>query len=148
MQWAADVSGSEGDPDVMPSSLLSTGFVQPVVKQQKIVLHLIRCRLRLGHLSCILEMSFGWGPYPLLLFSLPFYPSLWKLKGQRSLIRMQRRRALLQIENILILLMLGGRWGETQRERRQKMMGRMKRVGEWEREREGSKKREDENGCR
>lgn len=55
--------------------------------------------------------------YPLLLLPLSVSSSvsLWKLKGQWRLIRMQRRKALLQIENILILLMLPGR--ERQRER-------------------------------
>lgn len=39
---------------------------------------------------------------------------------------MQRRKALLQIENILIPLMLGGRGGERQRGRRQKKKGERK----------------------
>lgn len=42
---------------------------------------------------------------------------------------MQRRKALLQIENILILLMLGGRGGERQRERREKARGKRGRGG-------------------
>lgn len=86
------------------------------------------CKFWCQRHSCILEMSFGWG---LIFFSTPpplslcLSPSLWKLKGQWRLIRMQRRKALLQIENILILLMLGGRGGERQRDRGGK------RWGEW-----------------
>lgn len=40
---------------------------------------------------------------------------------------MQRRKALLQIENILILLMLGGRGGERQRYRGGKRWGKEKK---------------------
>lgn len=60
-------------------------------------------------------------------------PWLWTLKSQGRLIRMQRRKALLQIENILILLMLGGRGGERQRYRGGKGWGERKEgeMGWW-----------------
>ena len=48
---------------------------------------------------------------------------------------MQRRKALLQIENILILLMLSGRGGGRQRESRRKTTVKRKKI--WWRNREG-----------
>lgn len=57
--------------------------------------------------------------------------SRWKLKGQWSLIRMPRSKALLQVENILIFLMLWDRRSERQREKRARLEWQKKKEVWW-----------------
>lgn len=95
------------------SHLRQPGFVHLVWSAMKLQRHVSQI-----FRSCIQKSLAEVHVYPLLLLlplSASSSVSLWKLKGQRRLIRMQRTKALLQIENILILLMLPGR--ERQRER-------------------------------
>lgn len=105
--------------DVMSRLLFSAGFMSPVVERERGEKTTPKCPL-----AEVLSSS----PHssPSVCVSVRLSPSLWKLKGQGRLIRMQRRKALLQIENILILLMLGGRGGERQRYRGGKRWGERK----------------------